>query len=103
MLQLVPSTGLKSVDLGGNHLTVSSGAFSGLSKVASYWWEANKQLSMNGSSSPVDTYSGSWGSGVMAIGGKTGTGYQFNGIISNIKFGVGIKTDSTKMEAATAP
>jgi len=103
MLQLVPSTGLKSVDLGGNHLTVSSGAFSGLSKVASYWWDANKQLSMNGSSSPVGTYSGSWGSDLMAIGGKTGTGYQFNGIISKITFGVGIKTTQAKMEEATTP
>jgi len=75
----------------------------GYSKAASYWGHITdkKQISAKGSSETAGAYVGNWGSGALYAGSISGSS-NFNGIISNLKFGVGIKTTQAKMEAATS-
>ncbi|MCK5541723.1 MAG: hypothetical protein KAI40_03450 [Desulfobacterales bacterium] len=75
----------------------------GYSKGASYWWDSSKQISANGSSTSIGSYDGAWGSGALYIGSRYSGADQFNGIISKIIFGKGIKTTQADMETLTTP
>ena len=80
------------------------GGFDNYSKLASYWGhEVNKkQISTNGLSGSIANYGGSWNiTGGIYLGAKVNNTGQFNGIISKVTFGAGIKTTQDEMEEAT--
>jgi len=83
-----------SSDDGTNNL-VYSNSIVGLSKVASYWWDTYKQLSVNGNSVSQGDYDQSFGNSNLKIGTK------HNGIITLLEFGAGRKTTQAEMENKT--
>ena len=95
----VDNDDLRSYD-GTTQLTFLD-SISGYNKSASYWWEGLKNITSNGASGTAGNYDGSWNDGVLKVGG-TGVN-TFNGIVSKVIFGAGIKTTQAKMEAATSP
>ena len=92
---------LRSYD--GSNLSFINSAYSGYSKLVSYWWDSSKQITSNTNSSAVGTYDGAWGSTSIYVGTINGSSSGINGGISKVIFGKGIKTTQAKMEVLTTP
>ena len=89
----------------GLHLLILAGGFSTYSKTTVYWGHIvdTKQVTSNGISSATNSYVGTWNITPGLYIGQQNGAKSWNGIISKLIFGKGIKTTQADMEEITTP